>query len=401
MSEIFQDPDYLHHLAQSVRRETHGKTVHRRHFLQLLSTLGIGTGTLGFVASASAQQKELVVANWGGDALAVHRDVLAAEFAKRYPGSRVAFDTTGPTPGKIKAMVESGNIAWDVADRNLLSALDLGRQGLLEKVDESIVDINAVPSQFRTEWGIGSYLFSYVIAYDTARFGAAPPRTWKDFWDTQNFQGKRALRNNVEGILESALLADGVARDKLYPLDVARGLEKVRAIKKDTIFYNNASDAQQLLRSGEVSAGSLWSTRAQGVKEDTKGRVDYHFNEGILLRLARIDVVPLDPVLAGRPQDRPAGELGPIVADDASRFAIEAHQRVEFARDPDARDAGVPHQAQVLAAGVIVDRQDAQPAGSAERIGHEVHRPAVVRPQRHGHRGTAAASPQARRCEIW
>ncbi|MGO4714383.1 ABC transporter substrate-binding protein [Bradyrhizobium sp. 2TAF24] len=283
MSEIFQDPDYLRHLAKSVRRETHGKTVHRRHFLQLLSALGIGTGTLGFVASASAQQKELVVANWGGDALAVHRDVLAAEFAKRYPGSRVAFDTTGPTPGKIKAMVESGNIAWDVADRNLLSALELGRQGLLEKVDESIVDINAVPSQFRTEWGVGSYLFSYVIAYDTARFGAAPPRTWKDFWDTQNFKGKRALRNNVEGILESALLADGVARDKLYPLDVARGLEKVRAIKKDTIFYNNASDAQQLLRSGEVSAGSLWSTRAQGVKEDTKGRVDYHFNEGILL----------------------------------------------------------------------------------------------------------------------
>ncbi|MBR1221525.1 ABC transporter substrate-binding protein [Bradyrhizobium sp. U87765 SZCCT0131] len=283
MSEIFQDPDYLRHLEQSVRRETHGKTVHRRHFLQLLSALGIGTGTLGFVASASAQQKELVVANWGGDALAVHRDVLAAEFAKRYPGSRVAFDTTGPTPGKIKAMVESGNIAWDVADRNLLSALELGRQGLLEKVDESIVDINAVPSQFRTEWGVGSYLFSYVIAYDTARFGAAPPRTWKDFWDTQNFKGKRALRNNVEGILESALLADGVARDKLYPLDVARGLEKVRAIKKDTIFYNNASDAQQLLRSGEVSAGSLWSTRAQGVKEDTKGRVDYHFNEGILL----------------------------------------------------------------------------------------------------------------------
>ncbi|MGY3581669.1 putative spermidine/putrescine transport system substrate-binding protein [Bradyrhizobium sp. USDA 4341] len=283
MPDFSQDADYMQHLERSLRAATQGKTVHRRHFLQLLSALGVGTGSLAFSPSANAQQNELVVANWGGDALPAQRDVLAAEFIKRYPGSRVAFDTTGPTPGKIKAMVESSNVAWDVADRNLLSALELGRQGLLEKVDESIVDLNAVPSQFRTEWGVGSYFFSFVITYDTARFGVTPPRTWKDVWDTQNFKGKRALRNNVEGVLESALLADGVERDKLYPLDVDRALEKVRAIKKDTIFYSNTSEAQQLLRSGEVSIGSLWNTRAQGVKEDTKGRVNYHFNEGILL----------------------------------------------------------------------------------------------------------------------
>lgn len=283
MSDVSRDPDHVQHLESSLRRNTQGKTVHRRHFLQLLSALGVGTSSLSFVGSAGAQQTELVVANWGGDALPAQRDILAAEFVKRYPGSRVGFDATGPTPGKIKAMVESGSVAWDVADRNLLSALELGRQGLLEKVDESVVDVNAVPSQFRTPWGIGSYLFSFVITYDSTRFGSTPPRTWKDFWDTQKFKGKRALRNNVEGVLESALLADGVERDKLYPLNVDRGLEKVRAIKKDTIFYSNASEAQQLLRSGEVSIGSLWNTRAQGVKEDTKGRIDYHFNEGILL----------------------------------------------------------------------------------------------------------------------
>jgi hypothetical protein len=66
------------------------------------------------------------------------------------------------------------------------------------------------------------------------------------------------------------------------------------------------------------------------------------FNEGILLRLAGIDVVPLDPDLSGPLQDRPAGELAPVVADDASRFAKEAHQRVQLACHPDARDAGAP-----------------------------------------------------------
>ena len=52
------------------------------------------------------------------------------------------------------------------------------------------------------------------------------------------------------------------------------------------------------------------------------------FNECVLLRLARIDIVPLGPVLARPFQDRPARELGPVVADDASRFAVFASLRI-------------------------------------------------------------------------
>jgi len=283
MSDDFDDPAYQHHLQRNLRDATQGRTVHRRRFLASLSALGVGSGSLGFSAAAGAQSPELVVANWGGDALPVHRDILVPAFNQRVPGRKVAFDSTGPTPGKIKAMVESGHVTWDVADRNLLSALELGRQGLLEKVDPRIVDLALVPPAWRTEWGVSSYVFSFVLTYDTRRFGKEPPTTWTDFWDTRRFKGRRALRNNVEGVLEAALLADGVPQDKLYPLDVKRGLDKVRQIKADTIFYANASEAQQLLRSGEVSAGSLWNSRAHIVKEDTGGRIDYTFNQGILL----------------------------------------------------------------------------------------------------------------------
>lgn len=37
----------------------------------------------------------------------------------------------------------------------------------------------------------------------------------------------------------------------------------------------------------------------------------------------------------------------------------------------------------VLPAAVVVDRQDSQPAGSAEGVGQKVHRPAIVRAERH------------------
>lgn len=46
------------------------------------------------------------------------------------------------------------------------------------------------------------------------------------------------------------------------------------------------------------------------------------FNERILLRLAQIDLVPLDPVLARPFQDRLARKLRPVIADDAGWFAI-------------------------------------------------------------------------------
>lgn len=131
------------------------------------------------------------------------------------------------------------------------------------------------------------------------------------------------------------------------------------------------------------------------VQELVAQRPIERFNECILLRLTGITVVPLDPVFAGPHQDRPAGELGPVIADDASRFAIESPPRIECACHLDARDTRFAHQTKVLAAGVIIDRQHAQLMGSAEFVGNEVHRPAVVRPQRHRHRRPAAMSTPA------
>ena len=46
------------------------------------------------------------------------------------------------------------------------------------------------------------------------------------------------------------------------------------------------------------------------------------FYEGVLLRLARVNVMPGHPVLVGPLQDGAAGELGAVVADDASGLLI-------------------------------------------------------------------------------
>ena len=67
----------------------------------------------------------------------------------------------------------------------------------------------------------------------------------------------------------------------------------------------------------------------------------------VLLRLARVDVAPFDAVLVGPLQDRLGGELGAVVTDDTGRFAVDAHQSVQFARHPGPRDAGIGNQGKV------------------------------------------------------
>ena len=53
-------------------------------------------------------------------------------------------------------------------------------------------------------------------------------------------------------------------------------------------------------------------------------------NRRIALRLARVDIVSFDQGRARPPQDCPARKLRPVIADDASRFAIQPRQRVQL-----------------------------------------------------------------------
>ena len=79
------------------------------------------------------------------------------------------------------------------------------------------------------------------------------PATWSDFWDLDRFPGKRALRRSPQWMLEIALLADGVAPDQLYPLDVDRAFRSLDRIAPAVVVFDAWSEPVDLLASGAAA----------------------------------------------------------------------------------------------------------------------------------------------------
>ncbi len=204
------DLDSIQDDVLEFRRKTHGMFVSRRSFVATLAALGLSplSATL---TPVNAKEPDLVVANWGGDAAKSMDEAYTKAFVAANPGDAVRYDSSGPSSGKIKAMVEAKRVTWDMCDRIFYNSIELGEQGLLEDIDYGAVKKDMTLADMTGKWAVPFYSFGNVITYNTKAFGGRIPSTWADFWNLKDFPGRRTLRRHIEATLEGALLADGVA----------------------------------------------------------------------------------------------------------------------------------------------------------------------------------------------
>ncbi len=251
----------------------------RRDMLRAAAALGIAPGVLGFGGAARAAVPDVVVCNWGGEATRAFTEAFVKPYEAK-TGGRMLLDGSGPSNGKVRAMVEAQHVIWDLCDSGVAGTGELGPAGLLTPIDYSIVDKNQVLADFAYEFGVVNYMFSTVMAWDTKVIPQPP--TLADFFDLKKYPGKRMMRKDNQAMVEMALMADGVPADKLYPLDVKRAFAKISTIKPELLYWDTGAQSQNLLRDGEVVMGLLWHTRATLLKRDTKGRIDWSFKGGLL-----------------------------------------------------------------------------------------------------------------------
>ncbi|MCP1627031.1 ABC transporter substrate-binding protein [Pseudomonas nitroreducens] len=244
--------------------------------LAAASALPFGAGGRAFAAGGS-----LVLANWGGDAVPAFEKSFGG--FDQASGLTLKVDGSGPTEGALKTQVSSGAVRWDVCDGEMYSSYRLGKDKFLTPIDYGIVDKSLIGYGDVHDFGLANYTYSYVIGYDHEQFGKNPPRSWADFWDVKKYPGKRTLYKWMSANLECALLADGVPPEQLYPLDVDRALRKIEELLPHiATHWSTGAESQQLIRDGEVSMAQMWHTRAELVKNDTAGKIDWSFDGGIV-----------------------------------------------------------------------------------------------------------------------
>jgi putative spermidine/putrescine transport system substrate-binding protein len=276
-----QDRMFFKDLLSTGARDFKAGRMDRRDFLALCGMAGVLPALIA-AGDAKAAANEIIMWNWGGDAVKCHTESFGEPFA-RESGLGFKIDTSGPLQGKIKEMVDSHAVTADVADADAFDAIALGKSGHLEAIDYTIVDKKKVLDGFALDYGVSIVFYGYAFMYDTEKFKDNPPTTWKDFWDVKKYPGKRSLYKWANGAIEAALMADGVAKDRVYPCDVDRAIKKIKEIKGDTFFWGTGSEAQQMIVNGEVSLGMVWLNRAKIVEADTNGRFRLNMNEAVAM----------------------------------------------------------------------------------------------------------------------
>ncbi|WP_448030015.1 ABC transporter substrate-binding protein [Bradyrhizobium liaoningense] len=239
----------------------------------------ISAVALGTVASAAEQ---ITFVSQGGAYQQAQTVAILDPSAKKL-GITINQDSIPDAWPAIKTQVGSGKPIWDVVDTPTGYCLRGGEQGLIEKLDFSkIPNAAAMPEAYRSPYSVSYEFYSSVLAYSQKTFPKDAPNSWVDFWDVKKFPGRRALRNHPIATLEAALMADGVAPDKLYPLDVDRAFKKLEEIKPHiTVWWTSGAQSAQLLNDGEVDMEMAWNGRVSAVAKEG-AKVSFTYNQGIL-----------------------------------------------------------------------------------------------------------------------
>jgi putative spermidine/putrescine transport system substrate-binding protein len=188
---------------------------------------------------------------------------VLAEFERR-TGAKVRFDSFCCGIAKLQAMQQSGNVIWTVVQFATVTDLRLAEKNeMLEKIDTSIVPLDQLEPSGHDEYAIYAYPYAAVIAWNTRKWPVAGKHPTKidDIFNTTDFPGKRCLYKYPQfgGTLEAALLAAGVAPDKLYPLDMQTAFKQLDKIRNDIVWWTSGSQGVQQLVSGACQIALVWN----------------------------------------------------------------------------------------------------------------------------------------------
>ncbi len=258
-------------------------SISRRNLLKgamatgVLGSAGLANFALPTIAKAADLKAELakhrgrqiVVTTWGGSTADAFRAAYFKPFKEEF-GIEIIEDSP-PKNARMISMVQSGNVSIDIADIGTYKVHALGQQGVLEKIDYSVVDASGIPESSVNEFGVGNYSWTQLLAYRTDTYADNAPKDITALFDTKTYPGMRGLRDDPIMNMAYALQAAGYAKDEIYPLTqekIKLAYEKLDSIKDNVIWWTSGAQTQQLISTNEVSMIGMWNGRVDKLLEE-------------------------------------------------------------------------------------------------------------------------------------
>jgi putative spermidine/putrescine transport system substrate-binding protein len=221
-----------------------------------------------------AHAAELTVVNFGGANGAAQKAAYIEPFQKA-SGNKVVMVEYNGELAKVKAMVESKKVTWDVVE---VESGDIGRaceEGLIEKIDFSKIGKKSdfMPEAIH-ECGVGAFVWSTVLAYNADKLKTAP-KNWADFWNVSKFPGKRGMRKGARYNLEFALMADGVPTKDVYKVlgtkaGADRAFKKLEELRPNIQWWEAGAQPPQFLVAGDVVMSTAYNGRIDSAQREGK-----------------------------------------------------------------------------------------------------------------------------------
>ncbi|EHD22372.1 MULTISPECIES: ABC transporter substrate-binding protein [Brenneria] len=243
----------------------------RRRLIKQSSIIsaGVALGAFSVPSVFAKGSREVIVRGLGG----AYQEAMETAIYKPFTATTgIQVKIIPSTASQILAMVKAGRVSIDVLDLGDIIQFNLDKAGALAPIDYSAMKFcnpDDILPELRHPNMIGNLLFATVIAYNTDVFSAGShPKSWAEFWDVKRFPGPRTLADMRSGSveLEFALLADGVDKSQLYPMDIDRAFASLNKIKPNVSkWWDTGAVSAQLLERKDAVLGALWNGRAQAL----------------------------------------------------------------------------------------------------------------------------------------
>lgn len=209
-------------------------------------------------AQGDGGNTELTFVNYGGDGMEAAKAGWLAPYTEE---TGVTFKTDEPSDqAKIKAMVQSGKVTWDVVDIDAASA---GAEcGTLYEERPSDFDTSELMTEEITdECMIPIINQTVALVYNKELYGDNPPTSITDFFNT-DFEGQRITFNYWTGSAEPLALAAGIPADEVYPIDWDALSSAVDSLGSDLTFQSTLDQQVQALESGNFGMCLCYTGRS-------------------------------------------------------------------------------------------------------------------------------------------